>query len=125
MAEGIAGGIDPDRIRQVLFNLLDNARKFTAKNGRIALSCTQTRRSVQWVISDTGIGINPTELTRIFDRFYQGDSSRSNASGMGLGLSIVKWIVEAHGGSIHVRSQKGQGSQFTVLIPLHIYNQEP
>ncbi len=122
--EGITGGIDPDRIRQVLFNLLDNARKFTSKNGQIALTCTLTRRSVQWVISDTGIGINPSELTRIFDRFYQGDSSRSNASGLGLGLSIVKWIVEAHGGSIHVRSQEGQGSQFIVLIPLRIQNRD-
>ena len=118
VTEGIEGGIDAERMRQVLFNLLDNARKFTASNGRISLTCSQTRRSVQWVISDTGTGIKTGEQARIFDRFYQGDSSRSNASGMGLGLSIVKWIVEAHGGTIHVLSQEGQGSQFTVNIPL-------
>ncbi len=124
VAEGIEGSIDPERIRQVLFNLLDNARKFTEKNGQMTLSCSMMKRSVQWEVSDTGIGMKPDELTRIFDRFYQGDASRSQASGMGLGLSIVKWIVEAHGGTLHVRSQEGQGSQFTVLIPLRTQNRD-
>ncbi|MCF8565097.1 HAMP domain-containing histidine kinase [Alicyclobacillus tolerans] len=141
--EGIEADVDPERIRQVLFNLLDNARKFTAHlasptlgspqeatpekmqeatpaRSQITLSCNSNRRSVQWVVSDTGIGMNPEEIPRIFDRFYRGDASRS-ARGTGLGLSIVKWIVEAHGGTIHVRSQHGQGSEFTAIVPIRTH----
>ncbi len=115
--EEIAANIDPERMRQVLFNLLDNARKFTPEDGTITLSLSAGRRAVEWRVTDTGSGINAIDIPRIFDRFYQGHASHTTKSGSGLGLAIVKWIVEAHDGTVQVRSQPGVGSEFTVTIP--------
>ena len=76
--------------------------------------------AVEISVSDTGIGIPPKEIPRIFERFYRVDRARSRElGGTGLGLSIVKHIVEAHGGTVHVQSEPGKGSRFTVVFPLH------
>lgn len=110
--------LDSERMRQVLFNLLDNARKYTGANGAITLTCDATKKAVWWIVSDTGTGIKKEDVPLIFNRFYRGDASRQSGTGAGLGLSIVQWIVEAHGGSIQVVSNAGEGSAFTVTLPL-------
>ncbi|HEQ60796.1 MAG TPA: PAS domain-containing sensor histidine kinase, partial [Firmicutes bacterium] len=110
---------DLSRLREVLQNLLDNAIHYTPAGGhiRVQAACVQDR----WVVvsvSDTGIGIPKDKQTRIFERFYRVDSSRSRkVGGTGLGLAIVKKIVEAHGGHIEVESEPGQGSTFSVFLP--------
>jgi signal transduction histidine kinase len=107
---------DPTRLRQVVANLLDNAIKYTPQGGRVALSATDAGREVTIAVSDTGIGIPPGEIPRIWDRLYRGDKSRSQR-GLGLGLSLVKAVVAAHGGRVDVTSTVGQGSTFTVTLP--------
>ena len=116
---GIVLPADEMRLRQLLLNLVGNAVKFTSPGGRISLSCRPVDGQAEFVVSDTGIGIAPNDLPHIFDRFYRADRSRPGAdSGYGLGLSICKWIVEAHRGSIQVESSPGQGSAFIVRLPL-------
>ncbi len=110
---------DPHRIRQVLANLLDNAVKYTPSGGTIDVEASLIRRQVTIFIKDTGIGISPEELPKIWDRLYRGDQSRSQR-GLGLGLSLVKAIVQAHGGSVEVFSQPGAGSLFTLYLPKKI-----
>jgi signal transduction histidine kinase len=112
---------DPDRLRQLLLNLVDNALKYTPNGGEVTLSL---QREAEWVrvsVSDTGIGIAPEDIPHIFERFYRSDKARTRGSraGTGLGLAIAKWIAEAHGGRIAVESQPGNGSAFTVWLPLH------
>ncbi len=107
---------DPQRIRQVLANLVDNAIKYSHEHGLVTLEANVEADNVQIVISDSGIGIAPEDLPKIFDRLYRGSKSRSG-KGLGLGLSLVKAIVQAHQGSVHVKSQLGQGSQFIVSLP--------
>ncbi|BBB92195.1 MAG TPA: ATP-binding protein [Methylomusa anaerophila] len=110
---------DKERLHQLLVILLDNAVKYTLAQGNIAVSCC--RQSGQAVISvkDTGAGIAPEELPRIFDRFYRGDKARSREDGgTGLGLAIAKWIVEKHGGKIRMNSQVGIGTEVVVTLPL-------
>jgi two-component system, OmpR family, sensor kinase len=111
-----------DRIKQLVLNLLSNAIKFTPDGGRITLRMQRSGSEALLKVSDTGIGIDQEDLKHIFDRFFQADTSRvrgtQNAESSGLGLSIVKWIVEAHHGSIEVESQLGAGTTFTVHIPL-------
>jgi two-component system, OmpR family, sensor histidine kinase CiaH len=114
---------DSDRLHQLLVILLDNACKFTPKDGQITVNVEQSRTSVLLSVVDTGEGIAPEDLPRVFDRFYTGDKSRTklDQSGTGLGLSIAKWIVEAHGGKIGI-SSKGAGLGTTVKIELPISN---
>jgi CheY-like chemotaxis protein/two-component sensor histidine kinase len=111
---------DADRLRQILWNLLTNAVKFTPKGGRIEveLHCTETNASV--VVSDTGQGIRQDFLRHVFERFRQADSTASRRhGGLGLGLAIVRHLTEAHGGSVSVESPgEGQGATFTVQLPL-------
>lgn len=110
---------NPDRLRQLLLNLLTNAFKFTPQEGYITLNLY--RHSADYAaieVADTGIGIMPQDLEHIFDRFYQADSARVHLGGAGLGLSIAKWIAEAHEGKIEVSSEVGDGTTFTVLLPL-------
>jgi signal transduction histidine kinase len=111
-----------DRMKQLLLNLLSNAIKFTPDGGRISLSVYADGADAVIQVADTGIGIAPEDHKRIFERFWQADSSRvrgaENADSSGLGLAIVKWIVEAHHGTIEVESALGQGSTFTVRLPL-------
>jgi two-component system phosphate regulon sensor histidine kinase PhoR len=112
---------DRDRIGQVLTNLLDNAIKFTAEEGKIMVqvNLTSAGDALELHVQDNGIGIPSADLPRVFERFYRVDKVRSrDQGGTGLGLSIVKHIVEAHQGRIDVRSALGQGSQFTVILPI-------
>ena len=115
---------DGDRLAQVFTNLVDNALKFTPPNGRVILSAKKAGAEVELSVADTGIGVAPEALPRLFERFYQVDSSRAggeNAAvrrGAGLGLAIAKEIIQAHGGKIGVRSQVGFGTTFTIHLPL-------
>ncbi len=109
---------DEDLLLQLLLNLLDNAIKYTPAGGRVTVGWTANGRQVELWVRDTGIGIAGEHLPHIFDRFYRADKARSRAEGgAGLGLSICRWIAEAHGGSISVESTSGQGSTFTVRLP--------
>lgn len=110
---------DPDLILQLTLNLLDNAVKYTgARRGSVEVSWRNSGGYAELVVSDTGPGISAEHLSRIFDRFYRVDTARSRADGgAGLGLSISRWIAEAHGGSIHAESSPGEGSRFTVRLP--------
>jgi signal transduction histidine kinase len=107
---------DPNRLRQVLSNLIDNAVKYTTSSGSIDIEAFQKDQQVGITIKDTGIGIPPEEVPRIWDRLYRGDKSRSQR-GIGLGLSLVKAIVQAHRGQVEVSSTANRGSSFTVYIP--------
>ena len=108
--------VDPVRMRQVFANLLDNALKYTPSGGYIKISCAEQDDRVVVQFEDNGIGISPAEQPRIWERLYRGDKSRS-ARGLGLGLSLVKAIVQAHQGKVSVESQANQGSKFTVELP--------
>jgi signal transduction histidine kinase len=113
-----AGQITADRNRlQLLFsNLLDNALKYTPKDGRVEIAADFAADEVRITVKDTGIGIDADDLPRIWDRLYRADKSRSQR-GLGLGLSLVKAFVDAHGGTATVTSQPGQGSTFLVTFP--------
>jgi len=117
-AELILG--DPDRLQQVVWNLLSNAVKFTPKEGRVQIRLEQINSHVEIVISDTGKGIEPEFLPNVFDRFRQSDGSMTRRhGGLGLGLAIVRQLVELHGGTVSVSSAgEGQGATFTVTLPL-------
>ena len=104
---------------QVLDNLLANAVKFTPPGGRISVRGWEAAGQVMVSVSDTGVGIPEDEVGRIFDRFYQVDGSMSRRyGGAGLGLALVKEIVEAHGGQVRVQSRLGQGSCFELALPV-------
>jgi signal transduction histidine kinase len=115
---------DRDRLRQVFANLLDNALKYTPAGGQVAITLEKRddRRAQGGaeggavIVRDTGIGITPEDLPRIWDRLYRGDRSRAER-GLGLGLSLVRAYVRAHGGQVSAESTPGQGSTFTVLLP--------
>jgi two-component system, OmpR family, sensor histidine kinase BaeS len=111
---------DPDRIGQVLANLLDNALRHTPSGGVVTLGCDQVQRWVQYTVADTGEGIPAEHLGHVFDRFFRVDTARDRAhGGSGIGLSIAKALVEAHGGGISVDSAgPGQGARFTVRLPV-------
>ncbi len=111
---------DPARLQQVLWNLLANAIKFTPKGGRVNVVLQRVNSHVEIVVSDNGEGIAPEFLPYVFDRFRQQDASQTrHHSGLGLGLSIVKNLVELHGGSVRVQSDgPGKGATFTVALPL-------
>jgi signal transduction histidine kinase len=112
---------DIDRINEVLGNLLSNAFKFTSKDGRVDLVVESDHNSVVMMVRDTGAGIPPEQLPRIFEKFYQADNQGSaSAAGSGLGLAIAKQIVEAHGGAISCDSTVGVGTTFTITLPVHV-----
>lgn len=109
---------DGTRIAQVLFNLIDNAIKYTPNGGRVQIGAIEKDGDIEITVVDNGLGIPAEDLPRIFERFYRVDKGRSRAlGGTGLGLSIVKHIVKAHNGDIFVKSTLGKGSIFTVTIP--------
>ena len=120
----IAGPVsgDPSRLQQVVWNLLTNAVKFTPKGGKVQVVVERVNSHVEITVSDTGQGIKPEFLPFVFDRFRQADASTTRRfGGLGLGLSIVKQIVELHGGTVRVKSSgEGKGSSFTVNLPLSI-----
>jgi heavy metal sensor kinase len=110
---------DEELIKRMLLNLLDNAVKYTPAGGEISLTLARQNGNAEIVVRDTGIGIPVTDQPRVFDRFFRVDKARARVlGGAGLGLSIAQWIVEVHGGEITVASVSGEGSTFTVLLPL-------
>jgi signal transduction histidine kinase len=112
---------DEDRINEVLGNLLSNAFKFTPRDGRVDLEVGAGDGQVTISVRDTGVGIEPEQLPRIFDKFFQADNqAQAAAKGTGLGLAIAREIVEAHGGTISAESELGKGTTFTVKLPMKI-----
>ena len=111
--------VDPDRIGQVLGNLIDNALRHTPEGGSVTVSCRQVEHWVEYAVADTGEGIAAEHLPHLFDRFYRVDTARDRRhGGSGIGLSIAKALVEAHGGGIFATSAgPGHGSTFTVRLP--------
>jgi heavy metal sensor kinase len=110
---------EESRLRRMLLNLIDNAVKYNHEHGTIGISLSKMNGSARIIITDSGIGIPAEDVARIFDRFYRVDRARSREmGGSGLGLSIVYWIVHAHGGSISVKSDLKKGSEFSVTFPL-------
>ncbi|KGF71807.1 ATPase [Neosynechococcus sphagnicola sy1] len=111
--------VDRDRLQQVFINLIDNAVKYSHPDQPIGVTLTHTEQQVEIAIGDRGCGIPLNQQSRIFERFYRADAARSRSTGgVGLGLSIVKTLVEGMGGQVRVRSQPDQGSTFTVIFPL-------
>lgn len=108
---------DPDRLKQIFLNLVDNALKHTDPPGRVTLSLICNENLAHVTVTDTGCGISVTDLPHIFERFYRGTAHNGQRS-TGLGLSIVKWIVEEHHGDITVTSEIGQGTNFTIRLPI-------
>jgi signal transduction histidine kinase len=104
------------RLQQVAANLIDNAVKYTPSGGEVTVAVTRVDGRSQLLVRDTGPGIATEELPRIWERLYRGDQSRTER-GLGLGLSLVKAVVEAHGGTVSVESTPGKGALFTVSLP--------
>ena len=113
---------DPDRIKQLLLNLIDNALKYTPPGGTVTIALDRDPEWVRVSVEDTGIGIPPEVLPHIFDRFYR--AQREGRKGVGLGLSIARWIAEAHGGRLSAESEVGQGSIFTLWLPTKTVNEK-
>ncbi len=112
---------DRDRLKQVVLNLVENAIKYTPPGGEVFVHIDKTEEQARLCISDTGPGIPPEDLPHIFERFYRAEKSRTrtgDGKGFGLGLSIAYWIVRHHGGEIEVESTIGEGTHFTVWLPL-------
>jgi signal transduction histidine kinase len=108
---------DADRIRQVLVNILTNALQHTQRGGSVGLRAQHNGNEVIFQVSDNGVGIDPSDLPYLFERFYRTDKSRSRAKGgSGLGLAIVRSLVELHGGTVQVESSLGRGTKFTVKL---------
>lgn len=119
-AEGLPSEVrwDEDRMNEVVGNLLSNAFKFTPRGGSVQLMAAPLDGAVELRVVDTGAGIPPDQLPRIFQKFFQADNqSKASGKGTGLGLAIAKEIVEAHGGSISAESTVGEGTTFTIIIP--------
>jgi len=116
--------VDPTRLRQVFANLLDNAIKYTPEGGRVTVTTRNEPGQVVVLFNDTGVGIPPEEQDKIWTRLYRGDKSRSQR-GLGLGLSLVKAVVEAHEGKVNVTSKAGEGAEFAVSLPKAAGDQVP
>ncbi len=114
--EPLSVTVDPPRMRQVFANLVDNAIKYTPAGGKVSISARRQDGTVQVIFQDTGVGIAESDAPRIWERLYRGDKSRSE-HGLGLGLSLVKAIVEAHRGRVELTSAEGKGSKFRVYLP--------
>jgi len=111
--------VDRGRIEQVIDNLIDNAKRYIGKEGKIKIGIVQEDKKIIVYISDNGAGIDKKDLPFIFDKFYRGEKSRSSKyGGAGLGLSICKYLIDAHGGEIWVESEKGKGSTFYFSLPV-------
>ena len=107
----------PDYLQQLLLILVDNACKYTQPPGEVRIEAAMEDGRVRLSVSDTGTGIDPGDLPRIFDRFYRGKNA-TGTTGTGLGLAIARWVAEQHGGTIEVESAPGRGSRFSVLLPV-------
>jgi signal transduction histidine kinase len=116
---------DPERLSQVVRNLVANALRYTPANGEIGIAARETENGVEVLVKDTGSGIASNHLPHIFDRFYRADPARARATGgAGLGLAIVKHLVELHGGHITVASEVGEGTTFAVRLPLRLEKED-
>ena len=116
---------DGDRLAQVLTNLISNAINYTPEGGRVTVRTQVANNGVEVIVEDTGVGIPPSELPRIFERFYQVDKARGPRRGTGLGLAIVQEIVQAHGGKITAYSAgENRGSTFTVWLPVAVAHRQ-
>jgi two-component system, OmpR family, phosphate regulon sensor histidine kinase PhoR len=113
--------VDRTRLQEALYNLLDNAVKYSSKRGEIRLSARQRDGETELIVSDQGIGISKEDLPRIFERFYRADKARSpdKVRGTGLGLAIVKHIAQLHGGRVEAESELGKGTTIRVLLPMN------
>jgi heavy metal sensor kinase len=110
---------DEELLRRLVLNLLDNAIRYTPAGGKVTVALEANGAGARLRIADTGIGISETALPRVFDRFYRADEARSRQDGgFGLGLAIVQWIAESHGGAVEAASRPGAGSTFTVTLPI-------
>ncbi len=117
---------DPDLVSQIVYNLIENAVKFTDEGGVISVSYQTDSKMVLTAVRNTGAGIPPEELSRLFDRFYKSDRSRSqDKSGVGLGLHIVRSLVRLHGGTVNVTSTEGEYTECTFTLPLYIQKNKP
>jgi signal transduction histidine kinase len=118
LTERIEIDADPNRLQQILVNLLNNAAKYTNPRGRIEISAWLERQHAVISVKDTGIGIEPELLSKLFQPFTRGKRSAARSEGgLGLGLSITRRLVEMHAGTIEVKSTVGRGSDFVVKIP--------
>ena len=119
MKEEVRVSGDSLKLQQVIYNVIDNAIKYTPRGGEVETTLTRSGRKAVIRIADTGIGIPAEDLPHIFDRFYRVDKARSRATGgTGLGLSIVKQIVQMHGGDIRASSAEGKGTTFEIELPV-------
>jgi len=109
---------DADYLRRAMWALVDNAGKYSRPGGKVTLVTKRNDREAFFSVQDTGPGIPAEELPRVFERFYRSDRARGQGKGFGLGLALAKEIVEAHGGRIGVQSRPGEGSRFTVVLPV-------
>ena len=110
---------DETRLQELIYNLLDNAVKYSKAGGTVTLRAEPEGDSVRISVTDQGMGISQNDLPRIFERFYRADKSRSSEqSGTGLGLSIVKHIAQLHGGSVKAKSEPGKGTTISVVLPV-------
>jgi two-component system sensor histidine kinase ResE len=109
---------DSDRLKQVILNLVSNAIKYNVANGRITISAKLNDQEVVLSVADTGHGIDPEDVTHLFERFYRVPTSEGVSEGSGLGLAIAQKIVQEHGGRIELESVVGQGTTFTIFLPL-------
>ncbi|MFP4302443.1 MAG: sensor histidine kinase [Spirochaetaceae bacterium] len=116
-AEPITITADPIRLRQVVANLVDNGIKYTPRGGSVSLSVRRRKGGVEVRVSDSGVGIEESEQEQVWDRLYRGSPGRENR-GMGLGLSLVKAVVEAHKGTVTLESEPGKGSSFSIHLPV-------
>jgi signal transduction histidine kinase len=121
-AAGPALSVDADKLSQAVINLLSNALKFTPAGGAVDVRVEASPAGAHIGVADTGPGIEPDDLPRVFERLYRSDSSRSRSTGgAGIGLSIAKAIVEAHGGTIAAASEPGRGAEFRISLPTADY----
>jgi signal transduction histidine kinase len=117
---------DPERLHQVIANLVENALRHSPSGGTVAVGARALRDAVQFEVSDDGPGIPEADTARVFERFYRADTARSsNNGGAGLGLAIAQWIVDLHGGEIHPERREPHGCRMVVTIPSHGNGDEP